>query len=78
MFMRKISADTLCIFDKSLFFLYEEIGILGHAFIDFLLRVSIFFVMLWLPYEVRVLEVLIDFFEVEELALNVECSHLML
>jgi hypothetical protein len=43
-FMRKISADTLCIFDKSLFFLYEKIGILGHAFIDFLLRVSIFFV----------------------------------
>lgn len=76
--MCEIRADTLCIFDKSLFFLHEKIGILSHAFIDFLLRVSILFVLLWMSDEVRVVEMLINFFEVKELALNVKCSHLML
>lgn len=74
--MHKIEADVLGIFDEGLFFLDEEVGVLGHAFVDILgvgVRV--------LPdgafaNEAGILEVLVGFFEIEELALEVKGCHL--
>lgn len=76
--MCEVDTDTFRISNKSLFFLYKQICILSHTFVDLLWFVGIFFVQVCLSDEVGVVEVLINFFEVEELALNVECSHLIL
>lgn len=75
-FMTEIQTDVFCIFDESLLLLDEEICILSHAFISFLNLASLGTIDMALSNEIGVFEMLIGFFEVEKLALNVEGSHL--
>ena len=82
MFMQKVKTNVLGIFGECLLFLNKEIGVLGHTFI-YILRFSLihtgcsFIGDDTASGEMRILKVLICFFEIEELALNVEGGHEM-
>lgn len=78
-FVPEVKADVLRILDQGLFLLHEEVGVLGHALIGIsLLPLSFLFVSAGLiSDETDILEVLIYFLEVEELALDIEGSHVI-
>ncbi len=75
--MSKIQGHTLNIFDKYIFFLDKQISILGHALIDILALLNNLAIT---PdntnaNEYIILEMLISFFKIEKLGLNVKGSH---
>ena len=80
MLVHKIQADIVCISNQSLFFLDEQVSVLRHTLIDFLLTrpfasvLNIFFDEVGTE-KTGVLEMLVSFLEVEELTLQIERSH---
>ena len=80
MFVEKVKTNILGIFNESLFFLNEEISVLSHTLID-ILRFALLHSRCCfigdnpIASEMDILKVLIGFFEVEELALDVEGGH---
>ena len=80
MFMNKINAQTLRIFNKSLFFLHKKISILCHPLIYILT-----FPILILPFltrqtianKIAILKYLISFLKIKELTLKIVRCHVL-
>lgn len=74
--MHEIETNVFGIFDEGLLLLDEKVGVLSHAFVDILRAGVGVFSNSSFTYKTGILEMLVGFFEVEELALEIKGCHL--